>query len=241
MQKVTLRKINIIKLFSTLSVVLSLMICSHVFAYDFDKGVPHDVQAQMVQDLDFVTTIQGSEQTPLHQQIFGQLTGATYKNFFDERIASIGIDSCGSPNAVACVYPMIPNKMFITNNYIRFSHPAIARLMVVFHESRHTEYENRNWGHASCPIPFKDADGSDMKSVWTGVRLAGEPACDVTPFGSYGSSTIMIKNISKFCENCNEKVKMDAGIYGDDQYKRIIDTNAKEQMHRDLYGGKLIL
>ena len=51
--------------------------------------------------------------------------------------------------------------------------------------------------------------------------------------GSYGSSTIMIKNISKFCSNCNEKVKMDADVYAADQMKRVIDSKAKADMKKD--------
>ena len=128
-----------------------------------------------------------------------------------------------------------PSKMWLTQNFIQFSHPQIARMMVVYHESRHTETQNGNWPHATCPTPFLDKDGKDMVSIWTGATLAGEPACDVTPFGSYGSSMIMLKNISKFCSNCTDKVKMDAGIYADDQFKRVIDPKAIAEITADLY------
>ncbi|HLD99810.1 MAG TPA: hypothetical protein VJB59_06100, partial [Bdellovibrionota bacterium] len=140
--------------------------------------------------------------------------------------------------AVACVIPMYSSsKMWLTENFVKFSHPQVSRMMVVFHEARHTEVKNRNFPHATCPVPFKDADGQDMKSIWTGATLAGEPACDKTPFGSYGSSLIMLKNIQKFCLNCTDKVKMDAGLYADDQFKRIIDQNAIQAIKKDLYAG----
>jgi hypothetical protein len=142
---------------------------------------------------------------------------------------------CGSANAVACVIPWFPNKIFFTQNYVKFQHPQISRLMVVYHEARHTERENNNWGHARCPVPFLDENGEPMRSIWTGAELAGEPACDVTPFGSYGSSMIMLKNISKYCTTCNEKVKMDAGIYADDQFGRVIDSGARKAIIEDLY------
>ena len=77
------------------------------------------------------------------------------------------------------------------------------------------------------------SDGKDMKSIWTGAELAGQPACDETPLGSYGSSTILLKNIQKFCTNCGEKVQMDAGIYADDQLGRITNPDAKKQMLED--------
>lgn len=205
------------------------------FAYTFDSNVPADIQQQMKQDLDFVTSIRGGKGSGLHNQIYGNVDGRDYQKFFEGRVTAIGLDGCGDSNAVACVIPFYDSsKMWITQNYIKFSHPQIARLMVVFHEARHTEDNNGNWGHANCPTPFRDDKGNDMKSIWTGAALAGKPACDVTPFGSYGSSTIMLKNVQKFCESCTDKVKMDAGIYSDDQFGRITNAKAKQQMKDDL-------
>jgi hypothetical protein len=204
--------------------------------FTFDADVPADIQKQMLADLDFIKGIAGSGASALHQQIFGSVDGPTYIKFFNDRVTAIGMNDCGSDKAVACVIPFEdPSKMWLTQNFIKFSHPQISRMMVVFHESRHTESQNSNWPHATCPTPFLDANGNDMKSIWTGASLAGEPACDVTPFGSYGSSTIMLKNIQKFCTNCSDKVKMDAGLYADDQMGRITDAGAKQQMQDDLY------
>ncbi|OGR94070.1 MAG: hypothetical protein A2V88_14440 [Elusimicrobia bacterium RBG_16_66_12] len=200
----------------------------------FDADVPAEIQAQMRGDLAFIAGILGSGTTKLHQQIFGNMDGAAYAKFFETRVSAIGMNSCGSGNAVACVIPFRgPSKMWLTKNFIRFSHPQVSRMMVVYHEARHTESRSGNWPHASCPRPFRDAQGRDMKSIWTGAMLAGEPACDKTPFGSYGSSTIMLKNIAKFCANCTDKVRMDAGFYADDQMGRIIDEGAKKQMRDD--------
>jgi len=205
-------------------------------AFTFDGNVPADIQQQMKDDLTFMNTLEGANASRLHQQIYGQISGADYKKFFESRIVRIGLNACGGGNAVACVIPFMgSNRMFITQNYIKFSHPAIARLMVVYHEARHSEVQNGNWAHATCPTPFRNDRGEDMRSIWTGASLAGEPACDVTPLGSYGSSTIMLKNISKNCTNCAEKVKMDAGIYADDQINRIVDANAKQQMMQDIF------
>jgi hypothetical protein len=217
-----------------LAIVLLLGMIQHQTqaAYTFDPNVPTDIQTQMRQDLDFIVTVKGQTHTPLHEKIYGSLSGANYSTFFTDRIFGIGMSQCGSPNAVACVYG--PGKMFITNNYIKFSHPAIARLMIVFHEARHAEV-SRRWAHANCPVPFRDVNGNDIRSIWTGALLEGQDACDETPYGSYGSTTIMLKNISKHCTSCNEKVKMDAGIYADDQFKRITDVQAQKEMKDDLY------
>ena len=206
---------------------------SAAMALTFDSNVPKDIVSQMKDDLSFVQTIQSKQQTALHKQIFGSVDGKAYQQFFETRVKSVGLSGCGNGSAVACVQPLFANKMWITQNYIKFSHPQIARLMVIFHEARHTERANGNWAHANCPKPFLDENGQNKVSVWTGAPLAGEPACDVTPMGSYGSSTIMLKNIALNCDNCSEKVKMDADLYGTDQLGRISDASAKQKMIDD--------
>lgn len=219
--------------------LLCLVVPATSFAYTFDRDVPEAVKNQIIQDMAFIKSIEGVTATPLHQEIFGNVDGPKYVDFFEKRVSAVGMHSCGGGNAVACVIPFIdPSKIWLTQHYVRFSHPQVAKMMVVFHEARHTESDKGNWSHANCPRPFKDADGNEIKSIWTGATLAGEPACDRTPFGSYGSSTIMLKNIQKFCKNCTEKVKMDAGLYADDQYKRIISEQARSQMKKDLYDSR---
>ncbi|MDD5657114.1 MAG: hypothetical protein PHF00_07655 [Elusimicrobia bacterium] len=204
--------------------------------YTFDDDVPADIQKQMRDDLAFIGGLKGNGASGLHKEIFGQVDGPTYARFFETRVTAIGMSECGGGNAVACVMPFFnSSKMWLTQNFIKFSHPQIARLMIVFHESRHTEDANGNWSHARCPKPFLGKDGQEIKSIWTGAALAGEPACDKTPLGSYGSSMIMLKNVQKFCASCTEKVRMDAGLYADDQFKRIIDAKARQEMLKDLY------
>jgi hypothetical protein len=206
------------------------------FGLKFDSDVPPDIQAQLNGDLGFIQTIKGSGASSLHRQIFGAVDGPTYIRFFTSRAKSVGMSDCGDAHAVACVIPMEdPSKMWLTQNYIKFNHPQIARLMVVYHESRHTEVNHGNWPHADCPDPFLDSDGKEIKSIWTGASLAGEPACDTTAFGSYGSSLIMLKNVQKFCSDCTGKVTMDAGLYADDQFKRITGQQAHRQIQNDLY------
>jgi hypothetical protein len=202
--------------------------------WTFDADVPQDIQDQMRADLAFMAGVQGSGVSPLHQQIFGSVDGAAYKQWFDSRVTAIGLNDCGSPIAAACVIPfMDPSKMWLTPNFVKFDHPQISRIMVVYHEARHTETQNGNWPHANCPDPFKNANGEDIRGKWSGALLAGEPACDTTVMGSYGSSVILLKNIEKHCANCTDKVKMDAGIYADDQVQRMIDPDARRQMDED--------
>ncbi|MDD5656975.1 MAG: hypothetical protein PHF00_06940 [Elusimicrobia bacterium] len=201
-----------------------------------DPDVPGEIQEQLRADLKFIKRLRGTAGSRLHQKIFGAVDGRVYGEFFEKRVKAVGLGNCGDSNAVACVYPFSnPTKMWLTPNYIKFHHPQIARLMIIFHESRHTETENGNWRHAKCPQPFLDGSGKEIRSIWTGASLAGERACDVTPLGSYGSSLIMLKNISKYCVNCTDKMRFDAGLYADDQLKRMVDPAARRDIYVDLY------
>lgn len=217
-----------------ITTLTTLLISTQTYALSFDSDVPQAIQNQMIQDLNFMNQITGSGGTPFHKQIYGEVAGPVYKQFFESHITSVGVDDCGGGPAVACVQPFYDaHKMWLTQNFIKFSHPQIARLMVVYHEARHSETEHRNWGHDTCPRPFLDANGKDMVSIWTGAKLEGQPACDSTYMGSYGSSTVLLKNISKFCTNCTDKVKMDADIYSNDQLGRIDRAEVKKAMLAD--------
>jgi hypothetical protein len=219
------------------AVLLSLILVVFTMkanALSFDSDVPTAIKDQMILDLEFMNQLTGEGQTPFHKEIFKQVSGTEYKSFFESHIRAVGVDDCGGGAAVACVQPFFdPNKMWLTQNFINFSHPQVARMMVVYHEARHSESNHGNWGHDTCPRPFRDADGKDMVSIWTGAKLEGQPACDSTYLGSYGSSTVMLKNISKFCTNCSDKVKMDADIYAMDQLGRIDRPAVKNAMLAD--------
>ncbi len=211
-----------------------VLVGSQASALSFDLDVPKAIQDQMTEDLGFMNQIAGAGQTPFHQQIYGDVSGPVYKSFFESHITSVGLDDCGGGAAVACVQPFFdPNKMWLTENFIKFSHPQVARMMVVYHEARHSESNHGSWRHDTCPRPFQDTEGKDMVSIWTGAKLEGQPACDSTYLGSYGSSTVMLKNISKFCTNCSDKVKMDANIYASDQLGRIDRPEVKKAMLAD--------
>jgi hypothetical protein len=206
--------------------------------YAVDNNVPAEVQTQLRNDLAFIRSIKGTSASDLHKKVFGNVDGSDYIRFFETRVKGIGMDVCGSTVMVACVhvYSDDASKMWLTENYSKFSHPQIARMMIVFHEARHTESYNGNWLHSECPDPFRDENGNDIRSIWTGELLTGPPAaCDMGTLGSYGISVIMLKNIQKFCSNCTDKVRMDAGIYADDQFKRLIEPVSVEEIKNDLY------
>jgi len=199
----------------------------------FDRDVDASLKQQILNDLEFMGSLKGTKATPLHRKIFGKVDGRTYLRWFEDRVSTVGKNLCGSDTAVACVLSMWPNKIWMTPNYTKFSQPQIARLSVIYHEARHTEADEGFWPHATCPKPFLNDEGKDVRSIWTGALLQGEPACDVTAFGSYGTQTILLKNIAMNCSNCTEKVRADADLFANDQLIRIIDPSSKAAMKKD--------
>ena len=193
----------------------------------FDSDVSNQLRTQVLDDFAFMQDLHGAKESPLHQEIFGRLDGAGYGQWFNRRVFYFGVDSCGGASAVACVKSQYKNKIFVTNNYVRISHPQVARLMTLYHEARHTEVENNSWPHAKCPRNFP------YRSIWTNRKINGNSACDSTAYGSYASASVLLNNIAKFCENCSDKVKADAKIYADDQVKRVINTSAIAAMKTD--------
>lgn len=209
---------------------------SLIFDRDLDPGLVKELKS----DLSLVSTLQISKPTPLHQEVFGT-SSKPYLHWFLDRVTSVGKSLCGADQAVACFLSAWENKIWLTPNYTRFSHPEIARLSVLYHEARHTEREEGFWVHSACPTPFRDESGADIKSIWTGALLQGEPACDVMAKGSYGLQVILLRNLALSCVNCSEKVKADAELYAFDQLKRIIDAQTKKEMKRDLKIGSEFL
>jgi hypothetical protein len=170
----------------------------------------------------------------LHGEIYKAVSGKAYQNFFETRVLSVGLDECGGGGAVACVQPMLDStKMWLASNFAKFDMPMMDRIDIIFHEARHTEPKNGYWEHANCPVPFLDDKGQDIRGSKSGIKLEGLPACDATPYGSYGSSTIMMKNIVKYCTNCSDKVKMDAQALVDEMMLRMYLPATKKQMNDD--------
>ncbi len=225
-------------IWATLSLSLCLAGSAHAQpTFTFDPTMPPTLKTQIVGDLRFLMAIEGKGATPLHQQIFGQgaIAGASYVDFFRKRITGFRVD-LSPTNKVAVAYNRQGmNKLFITPNFIKNNIPQVMRITVFLHEARHSERQNGFWSHSHCPDPYLDRDGNVVRSILTGMNLSGEAACDKVALGAYGIQAIALKNIQAFCANCTDKVKMDAGLYGDNDIdSRIIDAAAKRILVNDL-------
>jgi hypothetical protein len=198
------------------------------FALEFDPDVPQGLKQQVVKDLGFIDSLSLSRVSGLHRDIFGGALPGEYKRWFDSRVSFFGFGDCGgSGRAVACVLGRNDRKIWVTGNYTGIDHPGVARLMTLYHEARHTEADRRNWPHSRCSIFYP------YSSIWTGNRLRWRHACDRTEFGSYGSASVLLNNIARFCGNCTEKVRSDAELYSSDQILRITRKSALRRLRQD--------
>jgi hypothetical protein len=195
---------------------------------EFDPGVPVFLKEQVEGDLQFADSVRNTRVSKLHREIFGSAGQGEALHWFDSRVSYFGYGDCGgSATAVACVQGRNDRKIWVTRNYVEIEHPQVARVMTLFHEARHTEGHRRNWPHSRCSPFFKH------KSIWTGSDLRWHFACDRTEYGSYGSASVLLNNISRFCSNCTEKVRRDAAIYSEDQVKRIVRRSASLRIKAD--------
>lgn len=193
------------------------------------------IRDQLASDMTFMRNLRGQGATPIFRDVFGGIYGGdTFSRFFDARINKIDADECdGGTAMVACViYNLSPRIIWLTDNYAKFNMPQIFRISVLLHESRHGEYDYRY--HATCPIPFRDSNGKDVVSIFSGIKLEGRAACDTSATASYGVQVEFLKNTQLNCSNCNEKVILDAELYGDDGLKRIIDPSEYSKLRNDI-------
>lgn len=205
-------------------------------AFAYDPSVPPELRRQLNADLAFVRGLRYGAATPLHRQVFGRVHGDDYMRYLQDRVRSVGAASCGALAAVACVKPFDDrSKMWIGPGYSSLGLPQIYRLLVVMHEARHTEVAHWFWGHVRCPDPFKDENGQDIKGIFSGQPLAGQPGCDREPLGAYGVGLLFVKNVEKHCTGCTGKLRMDAAFYADDTLKRVYEPAAKTKLRDDLY------
>ena len=192
------------------------------FGVQFGPGIPPELQAVFNSDLSFVKSIRGSGASNLHRQVFGAVNGQDYISFFTTRVKKLNAGDDCRTYVTSYVSRVDRDAMQACGGYLKET--QIGRIDTIFHEARHAAPEAANgyWRHATCPTPFY------------ANYLEGLPACDTSAVGSYGIARIMLKNIEKYCVNCTDKVRMDAALYSDDDFRRIIDKASRQLLADDL-------
>ncbi len=82
-------------------------------------------------------------------------------------------------HVATCVIPWMDSSiMWIAPNYEKTNIPQMYRVGIIYHECRHTEVNNNNWSHATCPTPYLDDNGNDIVGIISGAKMEGKAACD---------------------------------------------------------------
>jgi hypothetical protein len=68
----------------------------------------------------------------------------------------------------------------------------------------------------------------------SGTLMQGRAACDTVIQGAYGLQATFFKNVERYCTTCNEKLKQDSQLYGDDTILRISDVTRRQALRKDL-------
>lgn len=199
------------------------------------ESVPAPVITSLQNTFALIRDLRGTASSRLHDGIFGAIDGQNYLRFVSERIEEIAYEPIPHSNTqVAFVRGAEPTVLYITSNTDASRVPLIYFLDVLVHEARHAEHGVLSYAHVSCPIPFVDFEGNEVRGIITGNPIAGRRACDTTADGPYGIVATLMKNIEHQCETCTEKVRMDAKLFGDDDARRVIDRSSYNELREDI-------
>jgi len=193
---------------------------------EIDSSFPAEIKNALLQTLSFIESIQGTQSSPLHQQIFeGPVNGATYCKFIQDRIRGfryVNFSGDSSLYAENHLGYMLIGDLFLNDT-------IVDRASSILHEARHSE----GWPHANCPIPFLDDAGKPIVGTLSGDSLAGTRSCDTEALSAYGLEVIWARNIEKYCTNCGADVKALAALNEKVLIFRIIDADAKASILQD--------
>lgn len=211
---------------------LFFFMSSSIHALEFNWFY-NDKEVEMISsDLEFLYSLKFSKNTLLHNKVFGEGNQNTYKEFFEERINTIR-----KSNTMANLYAFnvdgYRDTIAVTNKFFKL--PRLLRIAVLIHEARHSEETGNHWHHVNCPIPHLDDNGKPFVSdIDGGALLSGKrQACDSSRLGSYGIVSIMMKNISENCDNCNLEMKEQAHKIYQDIKKRIISPLERKMIENN--------
>ena len=198
------------------------------------RDVPGDAVLKLRSDLDYAKSLKAIKVSPLHEKIFGPM-GIGYLQFLDKNLEFIAWYAGSVPKGVGgFVKAAEKNKktFYLTSEFLNYDLPPLYRIGLYLHESRHTEVTDP--GHRLCPDNYKDENGEDIVTHFGRVVLSGKPGCDVGYSNAYGITVTYYLNILHNCENCSEKVKMDAEIFAEDSLNRLPLQQDKKALLDDI-------
>lgn len=199
----------------------------------FEKDVPIAIRTRILQILSEIGKIRGTNATPAHLNIFGRVDGNDYIKYLLSRIKVIGFDKNPKfSGMIARIDINQTDRLLFTNQILTHKLSEIYILDILFHEARHTEDAEDNWLHIKCPQ--KNVVGEIIVGELNNKPLEGQYACDNYAYGAYGSTAILLFNISKFCVTCSPQTRAEAAKVGFLSLKRVINLDAYMAIKKDL-------
>lgn len=212
---------------------------------EFQADVPLELREQVVLDLKRLDSLEYSRVTPFFERLFfwnqsnasrSHNEATSLLNWFEERIRTIGMvhDRHVSETVTHLVDIREPSVMRIAPLYFADERPQIVRIGLLLHEARHSEAEGSHYPHASCPSPFVDSEGKDVRGLWSGLKMERRGACDSRWDGSYGLTAIFLANVSLYCANCSDEDRSQAKIYAEHFAQRVVGFAPRTALWNDL-------
>jgi len=216
-----------------ISFKLSLTLVLIVNLYGSVAGYANSIAPQNVQELfnldhHFLTSLQGSQGSDLHQLLFhGPVNGVVYTKYLDQRITQAQIGDCNSAQAFACWRSDSPHTMIYPQASLASNPPQMMRIMVLAHEAKHAEPDQDHFAHVNCSAAV-------LYNLGVLVPIVGTHNCDNDLKGAYGTSLVLLKNIENFCANCTDKIKQDADLYSGASLASIDVDEERRAFFRDI-------
>lgn len=191
------------------------------------------LRRQADSDLEWGRSLRGAEASPLHRKLFGDspLDGRLYEAFFKQRVTRLAKAGTftGCAGAIACHGAW--KTVRLTEKYADPRLPQVVRLSLLLHEARHSDDGSHD--HFVCPGSIRGPDGGPLRSPYLDVEVGGLRACDEEPLGAYGLQIVMLRNIQRYCGNCEPAVKTEAGRYADFLMNLIRSEEARRELLAD--------
>lgn len=178
---------------------------------------------ELTESLTFLENAKLERTTPLYREFFK--TGPL--DFLFENIKEFEWDNLlGAPTApiAAASGPDQIPSINIGFNFLKPQFSIIEKASILIHEARHNQSDR--FDHIDCPANFPYFSSS-------GLPLAGKAACEKIYDGSYGVQIVFLRNISKYCTNCSDKIRKVAQEKANDYLRRIINKAAQEKLLKD--------
>ena len=185
--------------------------------------ISDQVRNSVLKNLNFLASLKFEKTSPLFNFFFGEHGSVSLMEYLNSNIDNFYYDPRLSGFRAPTGSADGNRGVGFGVNYLQSHFSRVEKASGIIHEARHNQGP---FQHELCPPDFRYSSTS-------GVRLAGLPACDTTPFGAYGVQIIFLRNVARYCSNCDLETKRAAREVAENALHRILDRQARETLVDD--------